>query len=60
MITYNVSEHPSGKHYFEGVCLSSDSKPTGGNICNGSKLLELDTATLYIYDEENNTWGAWE
>ena len=53
------NEIPSGKYYLEGVCLSGDTKPTVG-IANGSVLIELDTSTLYIYDEENSTWRAFE
>ena len=48
----------SGIKYFEGSCLSTDEKPTEG-VANGSKLLELDTSTLYVYDEENETWRPW-
>lgn len=64
MITYNVVKYLSTeKTYFEGVCLSNDAKPTknstGGKLANGSKLLEMDTSTLYIYDEKNNVWRAW-
>lgn len=64
MITYNVAKHLSTeKTYFEGVCLSGDTKPTrnstGGKLANGSKLLEIDTSTLYVYDETNDTWRAW-
>lgn len=64
MITYNVAKYLSAeKTYFEGVCLSSDTKPTrsstGGKLANGSKLLEMDTSTLYVYDETNDTWRAW-
>jgi len=42
----------------EAVCLSTDTKPTTG-IANGSTCLEMDTSTLYIYDEANETWRAW-
>ena len=37
------------------VCNSADTKPTTG-VPNGSKLLEMDTGTVYVYDEENTTW----
>ena len=62
MLTVNYISYPaSGQRYIEGVCLSSDTKPTTDNsIYNGSKLLEMDTATLYIYDAKNKTWRAWE
>ena len=48
----------SGKLYCVGECLSTDEKPTE-NIQNGSKLMEMDTATMYLYDEENKTWRPW-
>ena len=41
----------------EGVCLSTDEKPT--NYGNGSVLMEMDTSTLYMFDEDSKTWGAW-
>ena len=64
MITYNVTKYLSSKKtYYEGVCLSGDTKPTkqttNNKLANGSKLLEMDTSTLYIYDEKNDTWRAW-
>lgn len=61
MITYNESRHfeSEGKqqHYIEGACLSSDTKPTG--VMNGSKLMEMDTSTMYMYDAEAEEWRAW-
>lgn len=38
----------------EGVCLSTDTKPTDWG--NGSTLLEMDTGTVYVFDKTNNTW----
>lgn len=61
MVSLNYSKAVSvtdGKYYIEGECLSTDTKPTTG-IANGSKLLEMDTSTLYVFDEENETWRAW-
>lgn len=46
-----------GKSVVEGVCLSTDEKPT--NYGNGSMLMEMDTSTLYMFDEDSKTWGAW-
>lgn len=43
--------------YKEGVCLSTDTKPV--NVANGSKLMEMDTSTLYVFDKANNEWRAW-
>lgn len=58
MMTWNRSTYIAGKAYFEGECLSTDAKPTGEHIMNGSKLIEMDTSTLYIYDAENQEWRA--
>lgn len=43
----------------KAVCigLSSDVKPTAG-FANGSRFYEMNTSTLYYYDEENDTWRA--
>ena len=58
-LTWHSSTYIAGKHYVEGECLSTDNKPTGEPICNGSKLMEMDTGKLYLYDEENGEWRAW-
>lgn len=55
MVTVNTVRHVGGGRYIEGECLSTDTKPSDG-IMNGSKLLEIDTSTLYIYDQENGEW----
>ena len=47
----------NGKEVVEGSCLSTDAKPL--TLGNGSILMEMDTSTLYMYDEKNNTWRAW-
>ena len=46
-----------GKDVIEGTCLSTDTKPT--TYGNGSILMEMDTSTIYFFDEKNNTWRAW-
>jgi hypothetical protein len=38
----------------EGVCLSTDTKPTDWE--NGSALLEMDTGKVFVYDKANSTW----
>lgn len=42
----------------KGDCLSTDEKPVSG-IANGSTLFEMDTATMYKFDQENDVWRAW-
>lgn len=46
----------TGKTVYAGVCLAADDKPTGGDIGNGSKLTEIDTATDFLYDEAGESW----
>lgn len=62
MVTFNIVRYTNGqmngKAYVEGSCLSSDTKPTT-NIENGSKLMEMDTSTLYNFDEESRIWRPW-
>lgn len=59
MLTWNKrTPVVTGKAYYEGECLSADTKPTGSYIYNGSKLIEMDTSTVYIYDAENEEWRA--
>ena len=63
MITINNSKDlhiGEGGKFIEGVCLSTDTKPTGSEIANGSILLEMDTSTLYMYDRDSTEWRAWE
>ena len=44
------------KPFIEGVCLSTDDKPT--DVANGSSLMEMDTGKVYMYDEEGEQWRA--
>lgn len=60
MVTYKeTARTTSGKLLIkEGNCRSTDTKPIE-NIANGSMLMEMDTSTLYLFDEESHTWRAW-
>lgn len=59
MITYNSKRFVTqNKVFIDGVCLSTDQKPTTEEIANGSVLCEMDTSTVYFYDEANHTWRA--
>lgn len=42
----------------EAHCLAADEKPTEG-IANGSTCIEMDTSTLYFFDQTNKVWRAW-
>lgn len=44
------------KHYIEAAGLSTDSKPTDG-LVTGSLFLEVDTGTVYAFDEVGGTWN---
>ena len=60
MVSWNYQKFVQAfVYYSEGECLSTDTKPTEG-IGNGSKLLEMDTGKLYMFDAENITWVEWE
>ena len=37
--------------------LFTDTKPT--DVPNGSVFVEMDTSTIYVFDEENTTWVEW-
>ena len=63
MITYTVKKPAHGAaegeivNYVEGSCISTDTKPD--NVANGSILMEMDTSTMYMFDENAGTWRAW-
>lgn len=48
----------NGKVRISAHCLSEDTKETAG-IANGSTCIEMDTSTLFFFDETNNIWRAW-
>lgn len=57
MITYTAARYSGNLVYREGVCLSTDTKPTNdASMMNGSTLEEMDTGKKYVYDAENTTW----
>ncbi len=43
-----------GKELVEIACLSSDTKPDG--YANGSILIEMDTGSIFMYDEDGAEW----
>ena len=36
--------------------LSTDEKPTGAEVPNGSTFLEMDTGDVYAFDKTGTTW----
>ena len=64
MFTTSISVYMDNKdgtrlEYIEGACLSTDTKPTEG-IANGSKVMEMDTSTMYMFNADANAWVAWQ
>lgn len=56
-LTWNLRRSVAlDKVYLEGECLSTDTKPEDDYIFNGSKLIEMDTGKVYIYDATNKIW----
>lgn len=51
-----IHRREDGTVYCSGVCLSSDDKPVGDDLCNGSRLEEMDTGRKYRYDMEHREW----
>ena len=39
----------------EIACLSTDTKPT--DVSNGSICIEMDTGSIYMFDEEGEEWN---
>lgn len=48
----------AGRVLYTYTGLSTDTKPTQ-NITGGSMFIEIDTSTLFIFDESGQTWVAW-
>ena len=46
----------AGTTRFEFAGLSTDTKPTGDSVQNGSSFIEMDTGKLYFYDSDNSEW----
>jgi len=47
-----ISSDNGADHY---ACKSTDAKPTNG-IRNGSDVVEMDTAKVYMFDAEEKAW----
>ena len=61
MLTWNMQNNlpcGAGRMYKEGACLSTDDKPV--DVANGSKLFEMDTAKLYLFDQAGEMWREWK
>lgn len=45
--------------YREGAFLSTDTKPILDDMISGSKILEIDTGKLFIYNATDKEWVEW-
>lgn len=55
MVTYTKSDYIiNGTYKISGECLSGDTKPT--DVANGSKLIEMDTGKVWMFDADNELW----
>ena len=43
----------------EYYCVSTDVKPVGDGVKNGSTMREMDTGKKYMFDAEHQTWLEW-
>ena len=53
---YNNGVLSKAENYFGK---STDEKPTGDAVGNGSIFMEMDTSTIYLYDAEAAQWVEW-
>lgn len=52
-----VSLRPSYRAWLdEYYCVSTDEKPVGVNVKNGSSMKEMDTGKKYMFDAEHQEW----
>ena len=61
MVTLNnIREFGANRNVLDIVGLSTDTKPISTieslTITNGSIFTEIDTANIFMFDEENRTW----
>ena len=54
-MTITVEKIIGGERYIEGVCLSTETKPTT-NIAMGSKLFVLDENKTYYFKNKTDNW----
>lgn len=54
---YRIAQDGTKHFWAEGSCLSTDTKPTSWD--NGSIMMEIDTSTVYFFDEAGKRWLPW-
>lgn len=55
MVTLERASYQSASRNNEFYGKSTDTKPTK-NVSNGDIFYEMDTSTVYMYDEQTSTW----
>ncbi len=45
-----------GAYVIDAAGLSTDTKPSGATIATGSTFIEVDTGTVYFFDEVGQRW----
>ena len=55
MFTNLTASYNNGDVLIESACLSPDTKPTDG-IANGSICIEMDTGSIFMFDEAAGDW----
>lgn len=53
---YNNGVLSKAENYFGK---STDTKPTGDTVGNGSAFIEMDSGKLYFYDADGAEWQEW-
>ena len=53
------TSYEPGTTLFQFAGLSTDTKPTGDSVQNGSSYIEMDTGKLYFFDAEGSEWKEW-
>ena len=56
IINANERTYGSADNTQTVYCLSTDQKPTGGDLKNGYALVEMDTGDIYLYNEATSSW----
>ena len=64
MVTLNnIREFGANRNVLDIVGLSTDTKPISTieslTITNGSIFTEIDTANIFMFDEEKRSWDQW-
>lgn len=55
LTTIRLVRETRNKQIKEVACLSTDTKPTEG-VANGSICIEMDTGSIFMYDEAGAEW----